>query len=85
MAAGTIILAHNSGGPKMDIVIDFEGQRTGFLAHDVDTYAAAIQEIFTLSPQGRQDICTAARKSVDRFSEKKFEQGFLDATEELFH
>ena len=38
MAAGAIPIAHNSGGPKMDIVVDLPGQgeanprRTGFLA-----------------------------------------------------
>ncbi|CAG8733694.1 4895_t:CDS:10, partial [Cetraspora pellucida] len=29
MAAGIITVAHNSGGPKMDIVISYNGQRTG--------------------------------------------------------
>ncbi|XP_057249668.1 uncharacterized protein LOC109136426 [Beta vulgaris subsp. vulgaris] len=31
MAAGAIPIAHNSTGPKMDIVLEEEGQQTGFL------------------------------------------------------
>ncbi|EPQ14371.1 GDP-Man:Man(3)GlcNAc(2)-PP-Dol alpha-1,2-mannosyltransferase, partial [Myotis brandtii] len=41
MAAGTIILAHNSGGPKLDIVIPYEGEVTGFLAERVVECMAA--------------------------------------------
>ncbi|BAT98087.1 hypothetical protein VIGAN_09170300, partial [Vigna angularis var. angularis] len=36
MAAGAIPIAHNSAGPKMDIVLDEDGQQTGFLACTVE-------------------------------------------------
>ena len=29
MAAGVIPVAHNSGGPKMDIIVDYNGKRVG--------------------------------------------------------
>ncbi|KAJ8352599.1 hypothetical protein SKAU_G00240750 [Synaphobranchus kaupii] len=32
MAAGAVILAHKSGGPKLDIVVPHDGHPTGFLA-----------------------------------------------------
>ena len=36
MAGGTIVLAHKSGGPLMDIVTtDPEEERTGYLANDI--------------------------------------------------
>ncbi|KAK2423353.1 GDP-Man:Man(3)GlcNAc(2)-PP-Dol alpha-1,2-mannosyltransferase [Trifolium repens] len=41
MAAGAIPIAHNSAGPKMDIVLDEDGQQTGFLACTVEEYADA--------------------------------------------
>jgi hypothetical protein len=28
-AAGVLVIAHRSGGPEKDIVVPFEGQRTG--------------------------------------------------------
>jgi hypothetical protein len=35
MAAGMVTLAHRSGGPLMDIVVEEESSRNGFLAsHD---------------------------------------------------
>ena len=35
MAAGLVTLAHRSGGPLMDIIVEEENSRTGFLAsHD---------------------------------------------------
>ena len=45
MAAGAIVLAHKSGGPKMDIVE--EGQ-TGFLASDIDSYATTMRQILEM-------------------------------------
>ena len=39
MAAGTIVLAHRSGGPLMDIVTtEPESERTGYLANDIGIY-----------------------------------------------
>jgi alpha-1,2-mannosyltransferase len=39
MAAGVIPVAHNSGGPKSDIIIP---ERTGFLASTAEEYADAL-------------------------------------------
>ncbi|XP_064608986.1 GDP-Man:Man(3)GlcNAc(2)-PP-Dol alpha-1,2-mannosyltransferase-like isoform X2 [Liolophura sinensis] len=84
MAAGAVVLAHNSGGPKLDIVVDYEGSKTGFLADDVESYAAAMETIFKLTPTQRMDIINNARQSVTRFSEEQFELGFFSASEEFF-
>ncbi|KAJ8012973.1 hypothetical protein DPEC_G00048440 [Dallia pectoralis] len=83
MAAGTIILAHNSGGPKLDIVVSYEGGQTGFLADTEDNYAAAMETILALSPSARLEIRMNARRSVDRFSDQEFEASFLSAMEPL--
>ncbi len=84
MAAGTLTIAHNSGGPKLDIVVDYEDEPTGFLADSVETYAETLQTIFSMTKEEQLKIIRNARKSVDRFSEECFETGFLDATEFLF-
>uniref|UniRef100_A0A3P8ZRS3 GDP-Man:Man(3)GlcNAc(2)-PP-Dol alpha-1,2-mannosyltransferase n=1 Tax=Esox lucius TaxID=8010 RepID=A0A3P8ZRS3_ESOLU len=83
MAAGTIILAHNSGGPKLDIVVPYEGGQTGFLADSEDSYATAMETILALSPSERLEIRKNARQSVDRFSDQEFEASFLSSMEPL--
>ncbi|XP_044300106.1 GDP-Man:Man(3)GlcNAc(2)-PP-Dol alpha-1,2-mannosyltransferase isoform X1 [Varanus komodoensis] len=84
MAAGTIILAHNSGGPKLDIVVPYEGNITGFLAENEDSYADAMAYIFSLSPMRRLEIRQNARQSVKRFADQEFEETFLLSAEQLF-
>jgi alpha-1,2-mannosyltransferase len=68
MAAGTIILAHNSAGPKMDIVVPFKGEKTGFLAESEEEYADALYSIYTMSDKKRASIREAAREHVKKFS-----------------
>ncbi|KAM9321470.1 GDP-Man:Man(3)GlcNAc(2)-PP-Dol alpha-1,2-mannosyltransferase [Gastrophryne carolinensis] len=61
MAAGTIILAHNSGGPKLDIVVPYEGHESGFLADSEESYAAKMEYILSLSEDKRLQIRQNAR------------------------
>ncbi|TYH89956.1 hypothetical protein ES332_A13G017500v1 [Gossypium tomentosum] len=72
MAAGGIPIAHNSAGPKMDIVLDEDGQQTGFLAQNVEEYADAVLKIAKMPESERLKIATAARRRASRFSEKRF-------------
>ncbi|GLG95470.1 Asparagine-linked glycosylation protein 11-like protein [Gryllus bimaculatus] len=83
MAAGLIMVAHRSGGPRMDIVEEAEGSRNGFLAESEMEYAQTIAAILQLSASSRENICTAARASVDRFSVAEFETGFLRTMQPL--
>uniref|UniRef100_H2YZN6 GDP-Man:Man(3)GlcNAc(2)-PP-Dol alpha-1,2-mannosyltransferase n=1 Tax=Ciona savignyi TaxID=51511 RepID=H2YZN6_CIOSA len=78
-AAGVVALAHNSGGPKMDIVADTNDRRTGFLAHDIDTYSEALLQIFSLTHEKRAQIVNSARTACGRFSEQEFKSDFLAA------
>ena len=48
MAAGVVPLAHNSGGPKSDIVIKFDGGETGYLAATAQKYAESLFSIFCM-------------------------------------
>ncbi|XVE99795.1 hypothetical protein REPUB_Repub03eG0231700 [Reevesia pubescens] len=72
MAAGAIPIAHNSAGPKMDIVLDEDGQQTGFLAQTVEEYADAILKILRMPEAERLKIAAAARRRANRFSEQRF-------------
>ncbi|CAG0881548.1 unnamed protein product [Darwinula stevensoni] len=85
MAAGLIMVAHNSGGPKMDIVISHGGNRTGFLADDEESFAGAILEVMKMSSEEKRTIQLAARQvfplwreSVERFSMARFEESILN-------
>lgn len=83
MAAGLIILAHRSGGPRMDIVEESEASRTGFLAESEIEYARTIATILKLTPSVQENIRLAARASVDRFSVAEFESSFLRTMQPL--
>lgn len=83
MAAGLIIVAHQSGGPLCDIIETSQGSRTGFLATEPIQYARAILEIIALDKDERKKIIEAARASVERFSEREFEKTFLRTIDPL--
>ncbi|KAL9264315.1 GDP-Man:Man(3)GlcNAc(2)-PP-Dol alpha-1,2-mannosyltransferase-like protein [Drosera capensis] len=76
MAAGVIPIAHNSAGPKMDIVLDEDSQQTGFLARPEEEYADAILEILRMPESKRLKVAAAARKRAARFSEQRFYEDF---------
>lgn len=85
MAAGCVMIAHRSGGPLLDIVTEWQGQRTGLLARDEVGFVSCLQEVAALSPDDRGIITSAARNSVQaKFSVDVFESSFLRATEQLF-
>ena len=83
MAAGTVVLAHDSGGPKLDIVIPHNDSPTGFLAGDVQSYADAMETIFNLSEDRKMTVRENARQSVTRFSEEEFGQKFLSVLDQF--
>lgn len=77
MAAGVITIAHDSGGPKSDIVID--GQN-GFLRSDDVGYAEAILRI--LNDRNLEQVRINALNSISRFTEESFSRGMIDAVRE---
>lgn len=79
MAAGLLVVAHNSGGPKMDIVTDYDNKRTGFLADSVSSYTAAFRTILEMAPDERRQTRETARLSSERFSDEVFRESFLSA------
>ena len=62
MAAGLIMVAHNSGGPAMDIILERNGlPPIGFLASDETEYAAVLCHILRMPSEKRDSIRQAAR------------------------
>jgi len=77
MAAGVIPVAHASGGPLKDIIVPFNGERTGFHALTTDEFAEAFQTVLSLSPEEEAAMRWRARAwAVQRFSEEEFERGW---------
>lgn len=86
MAGGLVTLAHNSAGPKMDIVIKWDDKKTGYLADSINGYVEALQKIFRMKRSERYQLCMNARNCVaKRFSEKTFKEKFVIATEILLN
>lgn len=85
MAAGCVMVGHNSGGPQMDIVVEWNGQRTGLLAAVKEHYASCLLEVFHMREAERDLLVSSAREAVrSKFSVEVFEMSFLRATEHLF-
>jgi len=89
MAAGLITIAHNSGGPKSDIIVPLlqeqngHPQRTGYLATSAEEYADAMEKAFGDGSVEHEKINmkmrVAARASSRSFSTEIFAQSFKDA------
>ena len=83
MAAGLVTVAHDSGGPKSDIILrpwDFKNSMasgisepaTGCLANTVDDYATAMLAIFKSTSNEILSIRECGRKATERFSDEEF-------------
>lgn len=80
MAAGVVAIAHNSGGPRDDILVDCGGERVGYLATSEQEYSDAMIKVLEMSDEAVEKIRRAARKSVrERFSDEAFARGITDA------
>ncbi|GMF23167.1 unnamed protein product [Phytophthora lilii] len=75
MAAGMLVVANNSGGPKADIV----KPEAGCLALTADEYADKMLLLLQKSPAEAIEMRSAARKSSMRFSDEEFGEQFLAA------
>lgn len=83
MAAGCVMIAHRSGGPKLDIVIDKE---TGFLADTTEEFIDNICYLMTLSEEERELIAKkGAENAKKRFSSIKFEECLVRELEPIIN
>lgn len=83
LAAGLIPVVHNSGGPKLDIVVPFEGQDIGFHAETDDEYAAAFGRVAEMSFEETFAMRIRGRASTKRFTEEAFASKWVGEMETL--
>ncbi|KAF3077613.1 hypothetical protein CFAM422_000815 [Trichoderma lentiforme] len=80
-AAGLISVVHDSGGPKLDIVTEVDGQPTGFHGSTAAEFAAGYEAALSLPDPLAMRL--RARKSATRFSEEVFEEKWLAQMDRL--
>ena len=79
MAAAVIPVAHQSGGPKLDIVIPYNHELTGYTATTAESYAEAMHKILSMPVEDAHLIQQRARDSVvQRFSDESFKGQILE-------
>jgi glycosyltransferase involved in cell wall biosynthesis len=74
LAAGLITIAHNSGGPKSDII---QHGDNGYLATEPEEYAELFRQVFQ-SPEEHHRMKRKAMQSVYRFSDDQFIEDMVD-------
>lgn len=83
MAAGLIVVAHNSGGPKLDIMKPIENQIPGYLAATPEEYADQIERAFKMNDQERRAMKNTAQFAVEAFGDEQFCSDFYNAFQPL--
>lgn len=78
MTSGVFTIAHNSAGPKMDI-IGGEGDQTGGLATEASEYADWIQQALNnFSSSSISLMRTNGRKKAIKFGDERFIKEFME-------
>ncbi|KAF2209101.1 glycosyltransferase family 4 protein [Cercospora zeae-maydis SCOH1-5] len=76
-AAGLIAVVNDSGGPKFDIVVEVDGEPTGFHASTPEEFALGFHKALSLSAEEAFAMRLRARHSSLRFSEQVFAEAWL--------
>ncbi|KAI9761162.1 MAG: asparagine-linked glycosylation protein [Chaenotheca gracillima] len=82
-AAGLVSVVHDSGGPKEDIVVDYDGGPTGFHGTTADEFAAAFEKALALPAKETMVMRRRARASAQRFTEAEFAKRWIVQMERL--
>jgi alpha-1,2-mannosyltransferase len=83
LAAGLIPVVHNSGGPKLDIVVPFNGKPTGYHAETDEQFATAFGFVFGMNDAERLEMRLRNREAAKRFTEEAFARKWIGRMEEL--
>ena len=76
MAAGLILVTHNSAGAKDDILKN-EGEKPGFLVNNENEYIAQIEEILVRYDEIKGQIINCSTKRAEKFSDEAFKGQFI--------
>lgn len=89
MAAGVVPIAHDSAGPREDIVQPEPGmhgapaQPTGYRCSTLEQYTDAIIEVISMGQLERMRVAAAARRRAAQFSDQRFQKEFLACLEDV--
>jgi alpha-1,2-mannosyltransferase len=83
LAAGLVPVVHNSGGPKLDIVVPYEGEPTGYHAETAEEFAKAYHAVMQMGPEERHAMRARGRKVAKRFTEEVFAQKWIEEVDKL--
>ncbi|KAI8893214.1 glycosyltransferase [Globomyces pollinis-pini] len=84
MAAGMIAIAHESGGPLMDIITS--PGKTGYLCNDLDSYVNTLHTVLGLTNEQHWKIQNSGRKYVqDKFSTNAFTSSLTNTLKQYIY
>ena len=84
LASGVIPVVHDSGGPKLDIVVPVNDKRTGYHAETVEQFADSFRAIFELSAEERFEMRRRGREQAEKFAEDVFAEKWIEEMARLF-
>lgn len=84
LTTGQIMIVHNSGAAKNELISTDEELRNGYLAKTVDEYSDALVKALKLPHSKKRKIQKAARRTAEQFSRSFFQKEFLKLTECMF-
>ena len=67
LAAGIIVLAHNSAGPRFDIIKD-----SNYLANSEEEYFSKMARLVELTPKQKVEQATRLRNKMLEYGEEQF-------------
>ena len=82
-AAGLIPVVHDSGGPKLDIVVPYQGKPSGFHAETEEQFADAFRDALNMSSAETVEMRLRGREVAKRFTEGEFARRWISEMEEL--
>lgn len=83
LAAGLIPVVHNSGGPKLDIVVPCNGDPTGYHAETTEDFARGFQRVIQMEDGERHEMRVRGREQAKNFTEEVFAQKWIEQVEKL--
>lgn len=84
LAAGLIPVVHNSGGPRDDIVVPFDGKEIGYRCETEIEYSQAFAKVLVdQSDEERVEWRLRCRESANRFTGEAFAEKWIEKMEAL--
>lgn len=82
MATNVIVIAHNTGAPKANLI---QSGQNGFLGSDLDSYATQIHEILQMDANEQNRVRERAHQTVETLTTSMFEEMFLKQFDRCIH